>query len=414
MKPAVRSAILSAVLTAFYILIGLQIVLGLVSLLQGMGWLRFVKRRLRAEPGGYAPRVAVICPCKGREPGLEENLAALTRFDYPDYEIFFVIAEENDPAREVIEAVAERAARRAHLVLAGAAQDCGEKVNNLRAAVERVGRDFEVLVFTDSDARTDVKWLRRLVAPLADARTGAATTFRWYLPRGVSSRWGVAGAFLSAWNAAIVTMLGEHSRNFCWGGGTAIRRRTFEEVRVLDFWKGAVSDDYGITRALEAAGRPIVFVPECLTATLDDATARTLLEFTNRQVMITRVYAPRMWRVATLSHAFYGAALFYSALTIAARACEGKSWMWPTLAALLIPLLAAAKGALRGVAAAKLLPEWKAQVHQWRWAWMMFAPLVSFLYVWNSIVAMSTRRIWWRGIRYEVVSPNETKILSRQ
>jgi hypothetical protein len=33
--------------------------------------------------GFYAPRVAVICPVKGIEPGLEQNLAGLAGFDYP-------------------------------------------------------------------------------------------------------------------------------------------------------------------------------------------------------------------------------------------------------------------------------------------------------------------------------------------
>ena len=31
--------------------------------------------------GFYAPRIAVLCPCKGMEPGLEPNLVALTEFD---------------------------------------------------------------------------------------------------------------------------------------------------------------------------------------------------------------------------------------------------------------------------------------------------------------------------------------------
>src|SRR5256884_3134311 len=42
---------------------------------------------------------------------------------------------------------------------------------------------------------------------------------------------------LAAWNVPVVTMLGEKARNFCWGGGTAIRRATFEQSGVLEEWK---------------------------------------------------------------------------------------------------------------------------------------------------------------------------------
>ena len=68
----------------FYILVVIQIALGAYSLWDGCAWLRMVRRRLSTHPGFYAPVAAVICPCKGNEPGLEENLTALTRFEYPN------------------------------------------------------------------------------------------------------------------------------------------------------------------------------------------------------------------------------------------------------------------------------------------------------------------------------------------
>jgi hypothetical protein len=43
---------------------------------------------------------------------------------------------------------------------------------------------------------------------------------------------------------------------------------------------------------------------------------------------------------------------------------------------------------------------------------VVLTPLVSFLYAWNSIAAACTRRLTWHGIRYELVSPSQTRILS--
>ena len=89
-------------LDIFYILVVLQIALGLYSLWDGFEWFRMVRRRLSSHAGFYAPVAAVICPCKGNEPGLEENLSALTRFDYPTYEIYFSLATSLDPALKKI------------------------------------------------------------------------------------------------------------------------------------------------------------------------------------------------------------------------------------------------------------------------------------------------------------------------
>jgi len=57
-----------------------------------------VQRRLKTDPGFYAPRTAVLCPCRGVEPGLERNLVSLCEFDHQNYEVFFVLASEADPA----------------------------------------------------------------------------------------------------------------------------------------------------------------------------------------------------------------------------------------------------------------------------------------------------------------------------
>ena len=396
-----------AVLTLFYILIGLQILQGVYALLEGVRWLRMARKRLGVPVGFYAPRVAVICACKGAEAGLEANLTALTRFDYPEYEIFFTLASADDPAREVTERVAAQGKRPVHVVVAGPPQDCTEKVNNLRAAVEQVGEEFEVLVFADSDGRPPRRWLQRLVAPLEDAERGACTTFRWYLPE----RGGFWSAFAAAWNAPIATLLGEHAHNFCWGGGTAIRRKTFHEVGALDYWLGSASDDYSLTRALKDSGRRIYFVPECLTPTLQDTTARELVEFTNRQIIITRVYWPALWALSTLAHLSYCGALTYALLVLLVLWRTGGTWMDVLLLTCAVPLLAAAKGYLRLIAVGEVLPEWKATLLAYSWAWTLLAPLVPFLYLWNSLVAVRTRRIRWRGITYELISPNQTRIV---
>jgi ceramide glucosyltransferase len=400
--------------TAFYILVILQIAVGLYSLWTGFEWFQMVRRRLGSHAGFYAPVTAVICPCKGNELGLEDNLKAITQFDYPSYEIYFSLATSLDPALKVVERVKAASKRPVHIVIAGPPEECGEKVYNLRRAVEALPADkFEVIVFTDSDVRLNRGWLTKLVAPLQDVRIGATTAYRWIIPSRSIGQGGFASAMASAWNAAVATMFGKEKDNFCWGGGTAIRRKTFDDAQVLEFWSGAVSDDFALTRALNEAGKPIVFCPECLAATPHPWTGTELLEFTTRQVVITRVYSTRMWALGMVSHLAYSLTLIYAFIVILTAMIGSDPWGQLALMALVAPLLAAMKGAMRTIAVSEVLPEWKAKLQEWGWAWMALAPIVPFLFSWNFIQSLLTKKIRWRGIRYELVSPNETRILKR-
>src|SRR5450432_2668031 len=113
----------------FYILAILQVLLGVYLVWQALQWLAYTRRRVQTDPGFYAPRTAVFCPCKGIEPGLERNLTALTEFDHQNYEIFFILASESDPAFSIVKRVAQNSRPKAQVIIAGTPDGCGEKVN---------------------------------------------------------------------------------------------------------------------------------------------------------------------------------------------------------------------------------------------------------------------------------------------
>jgi len=54
---------------------------------------------------------------------------------------------------------------------------------------------------------------------------------------------------------------GRSPENFCWGGGTAIRRKLFEEIGMLDVWQHSFSDDYSLTMMVERTGEASSFYP---------------------------------------------------------------------------------------------------------------------------------------------------------
>ncbi len=396
-------------LTLFYLLALEQILQGLYNLWDGLVWLRLAQRRAGTHSGFYKPRVALFCPIKGAEPGLELNLSALNSFDYPDYEIFFTMASADDPARKIIERVTAGSRHKIHTVIAGRPNDCGEKVNNLRAAVQKAAEGFDVFVFVDSDGRPGRSWLARLVAPLSDAELGAVTAFRWFFPQ----TGGFWSAMASAWNAPAATYLGEHHRNFCWGGGTAIRRERFEQANVLEYWSGSVSDDFSLTHALRQSNLPILFAPECMVPTMFDCDAAGLLEFTNRQIIITRVYESRLWMMGGLAHVLYCATILLGVGLFFGNLVSGAPAIQLLLLAAAPPVLSMGRGVLRLAAIMEVLPEWKTKLLADGWIWTFLAAIAPVLALYNTIVALLSRQIRWRGIRYQLLSPGQTRILMR-
>ena len=394
--------------TTFYFLAFLQILLGVYLIWQVLQWLGYVRRRLHMDPGFYSPRVAVLCPCKGIEPGLERNLLSLTEFERQNYEIFFILASGSDPARSIVERVAAGSRVKAHVIIAGSPSNSGEKVNNLRVAVEQLPPEFEVLVFTDSDGRPGKSWLHHLVAPLGDVRIGATTTMRWLIP----NRNNLPTALLAAWNAPVVTMLSEKGRNFCWGGGTAIRRSIFEQSGVLDVWRNSVSDDYSLTRALQRNNRSIVFIPECLTLSYVETDFHGLLEFTNRQILITRVYADRVWAPAALTHLLYCMTLLFGVILIVSDFLEQRPAFHVVMLTFFPVLLSSIRSSIRLIGVTEALPAGKSQIIGQAWIYVLLTVFVPLLYVMNFANSLITRRIRWRGMAYELISPEQTRIVS--
>jgi ceramide glucosyltransferase len=391
----------------FYFLAVVQIAVGAYLIWQGWQGLGYARRRMHTDPGFHAPRVAVLCPCKGVEPGLERNMVSLTEFNHQNYELFFILASASDPAAAIVNRVISSSRAKAHLVIAGPPHECGEKVNNLRVAVEQLPEEFEVLVFTDSDGRPGKAWLQRLTAPLGDERIGATTTMRWL----IANRANLATALLAAWNAPIVTMLSEKGRNFCWGGGTAIRRSVFEGIGVLDEWRTSVSDDYSLTHSLERAGRSIFFVPECLTVSFVETDFSGLFEFTNRQILITRVYARRIWRAAALTHLLYCVTVVLGLALAVGELINERPALHIAALLFFILLLSAIRASLRVVAVTEILPGSKAQIMSQAWVNIALPVAIPFLYLMNFAHSLITRKIRWRNVRYELISANQTRII---
>ncbi len=393
-------------LIAFYILAAILVWLSFKSFRGGVAYLKYFRDELANPASDYTPFVSVIVPCRGLENGLADNLTAVLKQDYPNFEVIFVVDDESDPSVTVIDQLRSTDAR---LVVANKALDSGQKVENLREAVTHLSPDCEVVVFTDSDARPRKDWLRRLVAPLQEMDVGASTGYRWF----VSEQPTFASEMRSVWNASIASALGPNRRsNFCWGGSTAIRRETFERLNIRDELKGTLSDDFTVTRVIRNAGLDIVFVPQALNASVGDCTFRELIEFTNRQMKITRVYATPLWLMTLFGTGLFNLVMI-AAIGIVLLSRTNSLAVWVSIATiLLVSLFSIGKAWLRSKAVKLALSDQadaiKRQSLTQNTLWLV-SPALFFI---NSVAALLSRRITWRGIGYELKSPTETVIIA--
>jgi ceramide glucosyltransferase len=156
---------------------------------------------------------------------------------------------------------------------------------------------------------------------------------------------------------------------------------------------------------------PIHFVPGCLTPSFEDCGLRELVEFTTRQLKITRVYAPQFWK-AVLAGSLLFVSVFFTgiALTIT-RAALGLPYFVPLLFVVVIFALGAAKACVRLKAVELSLAAHGVQLRRSLPAHVLLWPIASALYLYNALAALLSRRIKWRGITYELKSPAETVII---
>ncbi len=403
-----------------FVLCSFSCLRGLQAVWSSLKFLRRIARAVRAAPGlrdasgrfKYQPSVALIMPCCGIDECLQRTVERLGRQDYGPFEIIFTFESADDPAYPAVGRwTADWSSPRTRRVVAGLTERRSQKIHNLLAAVAAVPPEREVLVFLDSDAVPNDDWLGHLVAPLQDEQVGASTGFRWYTAAG-----GLANGVRSLWNAAGVSLMEEKHLAFCWGGATAIRRQRFDAFEIARRWDCALSDDLQVTLAVRESGREIRFVPQALIPSHDQTTFKGFWEFAKRQLIITRICAPAIWRAGFVfcGHLVVGGTLsvvlFFGALL---------GWfgnpivMYAGLAAWLLILgSATAKAALRQLALRKVL---RPPDMTWLDAWWDIggAAFSGMLHIALFFASMRTRRLLWRNTYYELVSPSETRVLGR-
>jgi len=370
----------------YWFFVGPALLLAIFSLRGERKRAAYVERRL-AETPEHLPPVSIIVPVKGEDEGLRENLAALASQDYPDFELLVVAHSAADIPPGVLP-------DNVRVVLAhGDDPSTGEKVQNLKVAVLAARKYSRVFAFADSDGLVTSRWLRALVAPLAEQGVGASTGYRWFTPE-PPTFWSL---LRGVWDAVALSRLGPGDCGFAWGGAMAIRRETFHDLEIgSSHWKNTVSDDYALSAAVRASGLTIAFAPGALVPCYERISAGRLFAWMRRQMTITRVYNGRLWWLALLAHFFYCGGM---AASVAASIRGFRLAEWALIAQLSPGML---KGLNRATLAKAALPECAAWFKRHQWVHAMWVPLATWLWLIALVSSAFGNTIRWRGNRYRL------------
>ncbi|GAC1328806.1 MAG: hypothetical protein NVSMB26_04480 [Beijerinckiaceae bacterium] len=251
----------------------------------------------RSEVPQLTPRAVIIVPIKGRSEQDAVFFRALRSQNYPDYRIVAALESEDDPAFPLLTNELAHDGAPVEVCIAGLAVQSGQKVHNLLAALDRVRPDDSIVAFIDADTSPGPEWLPRLISEIVDSGHAAVTGYRWIVP--TDDR--LSSAVVSVANTSIVTLPRlALVMNACWGGTTAMRRSTLEQIGIRRYWEGALVDDLQMTRALRDHGVRIFSRRQSLLLSPVAMTWRQAFAFGRRQYQIVLTHEPGLWLLAAI------------------------------------------------------------------------------------------------------------------
>jgi ceramide glucosyltransferase len=351
------------------------------------------------------PRVVIVVAVKGHSIAFDAFLATLFAQDYPNYRVIFAVEADGDPVLDAIEKRRAADPERVKLVVAGLSIDEGQKVTNLRAALGATAPADEILVLADADILPERDWLRRLVGPIDRGEADVVTAYPWIV---VQDR-RPSTLVLASIFAGIAILPRLTCLNAASGSSIAMRREQFIALRIVDAWRGAMSDDLQLTNVVKRARASIVMPRELLLRT--PTTTRGFVDVISqaqRWYMLVRTYLPRTYAIAAAGATVIAAGWICSTLAMLAGRADGVMTLGLGLVLAALRTLGHAVIVMRLWGTAGL-----AENRLFLLANTLVTPLATIInaaLVWSSLLR---HRTTWAGTTYEVRGPQETKVLSR-
>jgi len=384
----------------FLLFVGMLATLtSLYTLRLGRDYERRTQRVLSRPKTGFSPTTCLIMACKGDEPGLEKNIAAMLHQEYEDYFSVIVTDDTKDPAYSVAESVIARYPNsKAMLITSTNHLNASGKVSALLTALEK--NKSEVYAFLDSDSFAPPNWLGELVDPLSDPSIGATTGYRWYFPT-QNRFW---SHVQSAWNSFGTNLLFDDKYNFPWGGAMAARADILDKIKITEVWSTAVSDDLSLNAALREHGFRIFFLPQCMVASMSNITFPNFIKWATNQTALVRAYYRRLWNYALAVFAFFNIIFALGVTSLLAGFLLNPTWFIPAFLLLLPSTTSVLRSKARSDLFKHVMPAMQSQFELKSRMDRIASLIVPWIMSYCILKSSRIQEIEWRGHTYKLAT----------
>jgi ceramide glucosyltransferase len=214
-------------------------------------------KQTQSFPGASLPPVSVLKPVHGVEPQLSENLESFFRQNYPDFEIVIGARDAENPALEVAQQVRTRYPQvKSKVVLSGPPTWPSAKVFSLSKMIS--ASSYSYFIISDSDVLVSPNFLRSVIPPLLDPKTGLVTCLYKGIP--ADDFWSFLeslGMSVEMPSGVLVADMMEGMR-FALGAAMAVRRDVLEAIGGIASAADYYSDDFVLGNEVWAAGYKVV------------------------------------------------------------------------------------------------------------------------------------------------------------
>jgi|GEM_PF-7068535 len=351
-------------------------------------------------------KISIILPCRGIEEDLEVNIKSIVDQNYKNFEIIFVTTKQ-DKSLTILEKFNREFPELTKICLAENAKACSQKMQNQFDALRFIDSQAEYILFLDSDGKLDKNFVQNMSLKFDKKDIGLVTGWRWYIPENKNPFTFIR----SAWNAAVFPFLISNKHNIAFGGAMMIKKELFYTIGADKVWLTILSDGLTLASLVKKSGKKVVFAPNCIVASSEKDSFHSLVEWTNRQTTISRVYMKEFWRMTSLG---YLSQVILMIFCFFVAVLNQNYWLASIcIGGYLTSMLINGYLLLKGVM--KLLPEdISNHIKGSFFKYLLWSPFANFLYGCNIARSVLSNEIEWRGIKYKIISNTNTLILKGQ
>jgi ceramide glucosyltransferase len=343
---------------------------------------RFFRTR-RLPVDDFTPGVSILKPVRGLDRASYENFATFCRQDYPDYEIVFAVADEDDPAIDVIRRLMANMPERSIRLLIGAPNlGPSSKVNKLCRLAREARHDL--LVINDSDIRVTPEYLRSVVAPFRDPRVGAVTCLYVGIADGYLAGELESIGIATDFAAGVLAARQLEGVTFALGATMVTTRERLRDIGGFEALVDYCAEDFQLGYRIAALGYLVELAPYVVSS---ECAARTMRDYFQHELR---------WAICRR----HSRPLGYAGLLLT------QGLPWAVAATVVAPSAAVATGYFGAYLTLRLLMAWS--VAQWalgdaravrKWWLLPIRDALAFV-VWFA--GLFLNRIHWRGREFIV------------